>query len=157
MNEIIAFLGGILTTIIAIVTIFRYLFYTKSEINAKFAQAKEESDIKDAKLLEKVTDVHNAIKEELVNTKEYIHKNMIDAERNSNHITQEFTNLLNAVKDELRADSINRYNDLLKLINTKVSISDFDRLENKFDKVTETITELKTIVQIQMDENHKNR
>lgn len=156
MQEIFTFFGGILTSLIAVVTIAKFLFYTKSEINAKFTEAKNESDNKDEKLLEKVTAVHNAIKEELGNTKDYIHKNLIEAERSSNHITQEFTNLLNAVKDELRTDNINRYNDLLKIINTKVSISDFDRLENKFDKVTETITELKTIVQIQLEENHKN-
>ena len=60
---------------------------------------------------------------------------------------------VNSVKDELKTDYINRYNELLKLINTKVSASDFDRLENKFDKVSETITELKTIVQMRMDKD----
>ena len=153
MQETLIILGSILGAIISLVTIARFLFYTKSEINAKLAEFKAESDKKDENLVERVTIVQNEIKDELSETKEYIHKNLIDAERNSNHITQEFTNLLNAVKDELRADSIHRYNDLLKLVNSKVSLSDFDRLETKFDK--ETITELKTIVQIQLEENHK--
>jgi hypothetical protein len=63
---------------------------------------------------------------------------------------------INTVKDELKNDYINRYNELLQIINTKVNIADFDRLEQKFDKVCETITELKTIVQLQL-ENRDDR
>ena len=59
-------------------------------------------------------------------------------------------------KDELKNDYINRYNELFTMMNTKVNIQDFDRLENKFDKVSETIAEVKTIVQIQMEER-KNK
>ena len=66
-------------------------------------------------------------------------------------ISNEFMKLLSEVKDELKNDYINRYNDLIKMINTKVSTSDFDRLESKFDKVTETITELRTIIQMQKE------
>ena len=155
MHESLIYFGTLLGAMISIITLAKYLFYTKSEINNKLAEFKAESDTKDEKLMEKVNAVHNDIKDELKETTEYIHKNLLDAERNSSHITQEFTSLLNAIKDELREDSIRRYNDLLKIINTKVSSSDFDRLETKFDKVTETITELKTIVQIQLDEQHK--
>ena len=63
----------------------------------------------------------------------------------------QFMHNINVVKDELKNDYINRYNELLQLINTKVNVTDFDRLEQKFDKVCETITELKTIVQMQLD------
>ena len=62
----------------------------------------------------------------------------------------------NTIKDELKNDYINRYNELLQIINTKVNVTDFDRLEQKFDKVCETITELKTIVQLQL-ENREDR
>ena len=68
----------------------------------------------------------------------------------------QYMQTVNTVKDELKNDNINRYNELLQLINTKVNIADFDRLEQKFDKVCETITELKTIVQLQL-ENREDR
>ena len=71
-------------------------------------------------------------------------------------ISIKFTQLLNDIKDELKNDYINRYNELFAMMNTKVNIQDFDRLENKFDKVSETIAEVKTIVQIQMEER-KNK
>lgn len=191
MNEGLIILGSILTVIISLVTVAKFLFYTKSEINGKFAELKQESDKKDEILLEKVTNLHNELKEELIQTKDKIFEDLLNAERNNNKITQEiydrlnqnkqifddynksmieamgqiksdshqistdFSNILSAVKDELKSDYINRYNDLLKLINTKVNSSDFDRLESKFDKVTTTITELKTIVQLQMEERNK--
>ena len=59
--------------------------------------------------------------------------------------------LLNDVKDELRNDYTNRYNEIITLMGTKVNVQDFDRLETKFDKVTETIIELKTIFQRNLD------
>lgn len=66
----------------------------------------------------------------------------------------DFLQMVNTVKDELKNDYINRYNDLLKVIGTKANAADFDRLENKFDKVTETITELKTIVEMTMEKTN---
>lgn len=152
----LVYFSTLLGCMISLITLAKFLFYTKSEMDAKCAEFKTESDQRDESLLANVNKVHTEIKDDLIEQKEYIHRHLLEAERNSSHITQEFTNLLNAVKDELRADSINRYNDLLKLVNSKVSLSDFDRLENKFDKVTETITELKTIVQFQMDGQKKN-
>ena len=65
--------------------------------------------------------------------------------------------MLNAVKDDLKTDYINRYNDLLTLIGAKANSTDFDRLENKFDKVCETTTELKAILQIQMEKEKKQK
>lgn len=62
-----------------------------------------------------------------------------------------FIQLLNDVKDELRNDYTNRYNEIITLMGTKVNVQDFDRLETKFDKVTETIIELKTIFQRNLD------
>lgn len=193
MHENWLLIGAILTVIISLVTVARYLFYTKSEIDKKFADLKTESDKKDEVLLEKVNHVHTQIKEELVETKEKIFDKIVEEERNTNKITQEIYDrltqnkqifddynknmleiisqikqedkqlsndllkLLSDVKDELRSDYMNRYNELIKLIGTKVSVSDFDRLETKFDRVTETITELKTIVQMQLEEGKNNK
>ena len=79
-----------------------------------------------------------------------------DIKQDEKQLNSHFITLINTMKDEIKNDYINRYNDLMKLIGTKANVQDFDRLENKFDKVTETITELKTIVQMQLEEN-KNR
>lgn len=81
---------------------------------------------------------------------------MSEMKQDENELSNNFLTLVNTVKDELKNDQISRYNELLALVNNKVNLKDFDRLESKFDKVTETITELKTIVQIQLDEQHKN-
>lgn len=82
---------------------------------------------------------------------------MIASIRQENRdLTAQYMQSINTVKDELKNDYINRYNELLQIINTKVNVADFDRLEQKFDKVCETITELKTIVQLQL-ENREDR
>lgn len=82
-------------------------------------------------------------------------KNMLEViaqiRQEDRDLSNKYIQLLNEVKDELKNDYINRYNELLQIINTKVNVPDFDRLEHKFDKVSETITELKTIVQMQID------
>lgn len=82
-------------------------------------------------------------------------KNMLEVisqiRQEDRDLSNKYIQLLNEVKDELKNDYINRYNELLQIINTKVNVQDFDRLEHKFDKVSETITELKTIVQMQID------
>ena len=83
-------------------------------------------------------------------------RNMLEAiaqlKADEKEITTNMVQIVNAVKDELRQDSINRYNDLLKIIGTKTNVEDFNRLEAKFDKITESITELKTIVQMKLNE-----
>ena len=63
MHETWAYIGCVLSVIIAIVTIAKFLFYTKSEINAKLEDHKKESDKRDELLLEKVNESQNEIKE----------------------------------------------------------------------------------------------
>jgi len=88
-------------------------------------------------------------------------KNMIEiiaqVKQDNKQISNDFIKLLSEVKDELKTDYVNRYNDLLTIMNTKVNLSDFDRLETKFDHVTETITELRTIIQMQQKELNNNK
>ena len=155
MHEHLVYFGTLIGVMISLITLARFLFYTKTEVDTKFNEAKNESEKRVEKLLEKIADLQSKIKDEFVATKDFIHKNMIDNERNAGHLTQEFTNLVTIVKDELKNDSIKRYDDLLKLINNKVSVAEFDRLENKFDKVSETIIELKTIVERQLESKKK--
>lgn len=182
MNEALVILGAILGCLISCVTVARFLFYTKAEVDSHLKTAKQDSDDRD-----------DVIKKELAETKETIYEKLLDAERESiksrqdlyeklsqnkdayehynkkilemmadvrqeqNENNTSFTQVLASLKDELKNDYIARYNELLKMIGTKTNSSDFDRLENKFDKVTETITELKTIVTMQLEENNKRK
>jgi len=185
--------GGVLTLIISFVTIIKYLFYTKTEVDKKINVLKQESDDMDKLITDKLEHNQALIKEELIDTKDKIFEKLLEAERVQNKSKQEiydrlsqnknvfeeynqhmieaigqirqdekqtnadFIKLLNALKDELKNDYINRYNDLLKIVGTKTNSTDFDRLETKFDKVSETITELKTIVTMGLDENQKRK
>ena len=186
------YIGTVAGTLLSMYAILRALFFTKSEINTKFANLKQESDTRDEAITEKISNVKTELKNEVVETKDSLYKDVLAVERSINKVTQEiydrlnqnkqilddynkhmiealagvksegqdisikFTQLLNDIKDELKNDYINRYNELFAMMNTKVNIQDFDRLENKFDKVSETIAEVKTIVQIQMEER-KNK
>ena len=186
------YIGTVAGTLLSMYAILRALFFTKSEINTKFANLKQESDTRDEAITEKISNVKTELKNEVVETKDSLYKDVLAVERSINKVTQEiydrlnqnkqilddynkhmiealagvksegqdisikFTQLLNDIKDELKNDYINRYNELFTMMNTKVNIQDFDRLENKFDKVSETIAEVKTIVQIQMEER-KNK
>ena len=186
------YIGTVAGTLISIFTVLKVLFFTKSEVNAKFEELKKDSDTRDEAITEKIATVKADLKNEVIETKDSLYKDVLAVERSINKVTQEiydrlnqnkqilddynkhmiealagvksegqdisikFTQLLNDIKDELKNDYINRYNELFAMMNTKVNIQDFDRLENKFDKVSETIAEVKTIVQIQMEER-KNR
>ena len=186
------YIGTVAGTLVSIFTVLKVLFFTKSEVNAKFEELKKDSDTPDEAITEKIATVKADLKNEVIETKDSLYKDVLAVERSINKVTQEiydrlnqnkqilddynkhmiealagvksegqdisikFTQLLNDIKDELKNDYINRYNELFAMMNTKVNIQDFDRLENKFDKVSETIAEVKTIVQIQMEER-KNR
>ncbi len=103
-------------------------------------------------------DIHDKLAQNKQTFEDY-NKDVLQAisqiKQEDKELANHFIQLTNTLKDELKNDYINRYNDLLRIINTKVNISDFDRLEHKFDKVTETLTELKTIVQYQLEEQNK--
>lgn len=187
MHEILVTLGIALGCLISGMTIAKFNFYTKDEVDKKLAEAKEASDKKDEVLTLKLEKDHAEVKGEIAETKDMMFEKLLEAERNTNkvvneiydrlnqnkqifddynknmleaisqmkseekEITTNMVQIVNAVKDELKTDYINRYNDLLKLIGTKANIEDFNRLEQKFDKITESITELKTIVQMQKE------
>lgn len=193
MHEMLIILGTLLGCIISYFTINKFVFYTKSEVDAQFTAFKKESDSKDELLTTTIQANHAEIKQELANNKENLFEKLLEAERQSNRDRQQlydrlaqnkeafddynktmlsaiaemkqdekesnnnFLQLINALKDELKTDYTNRYNELLKIIGTKANLCDFDRLETKFDKVTETITELKTIVQIKLEEGNNKK
>lgn len=193
MYEHLLVAGALITVLIGIITLVKFLFYTKAEVDKKLETLKEISNKKDDEILDKFQQTYDAVKDELNNTKQQIFEKLLEAERNGNtsrqelynrlaenkqtfeqynqhmlelvgqvkqdekEINIEFMSVINAVKDELKEDYINRYNDLLKLVGTKTNNSDFDRLENKFDKLSQTMTELKTIVELQLQEANKQK
>lgn len=193
MYEHLLVAGALITVLIGIITLVKFLFYTKAEVDKKLETLKELSNKKDEEILDKFQQTYDAVKDELNNTKQQIFEKLLEAERNGNtsrqelynrlaenkqtfeqynqhmlelvgqvkqdekEINIEFMSVINAVKDELKEDYINRYNDLLKLVGTKTNNSDFDRLENKFDKLSQTMTELKTIVELQLQEANKQK
>lgn len=193
MYEHLLVAGALITVLIGIITLVKFLFYTKAEVDKKLETLKEISNKKDEEILDKFQQTYDAVKDELNNTKQQIFEKLLEAERNGNtsrqelynrlaenkqtfeqynqhmlelvgqvkqdekEINIEFMSVINAVKDELKEDYINRYNDLLKLVGTKTNNSDFDRLENKFDKLSQTMTELKTIVELQLQEANKQK
>lgn len=192
MYENLLIIGGILSILVAIVTLVKFLFYTKSEVDKKLTDLKTDTDKFEKQVLQKFQELQASFKDELTNTKESIFNKLLEAERNNTQARQEiynklsesnqsfeeynqhmlelvsqvkqdekqtnidFMQLLNGVKDELKSDYINRYNDLLRLVGTKTNNSDFDRLETKFDKLSQTMTELKTIVQLNLEEVSKH-
>lgn len=145
--------------IIGAVTIASFLFYNKSQVDEKFAsmqknisENKLQTQTNTSKIKDDIYDKLNENKAALESgMKEFI-KTLSDIKEYDQNMSLQLMTLVNGVKDELKNDYTSRYNDLLLLINTKANESDFTRLEQKFDKVNETITELKTIIQMQLDE-----
>ena len=145
------------TAVIGTLTIACFIFYRKSEIDDKIAivqklisdnqltNQKNSTNIKD-EIYEKLTENKNSLESGM---KEFI-KIISEIRETDKNLSIQFINLVNSVKDELKNDYTSRYNDLLLLINTKANESDFNRLEQKFDKVNETMTELKTIIQMKL-------
>ena len=145
------------TAVIGTLTIACFIFYRKSEIDDKFAimqklisdnqltNQNNSTNIKD-EIYEKLTENKNSLESGM---KEFI-KIISEIRETDKNLSIQFINLVNSVKDELKNDYTSRYNDLLLLINTKANESDFNRLEQKFDKVNETMTELKTIIQMKL-------
>lgn len=187
MHDALIYVGEVLAVIISYVTVSKFLYYTKSEINAKISKLKDDVNEQMTDLLVRIDNNHKELKQSLSDTKEKIFNNIVEAERNTNKITKEiyenltqnkeifnehsrkmvetisqvkqrdqelsndFLRLLTSLKDELKNDYITRYNDLINIIQNKVGNEDFEKLETKFDKIIETITELKTIVQIRIE------
>lgn len=121
----------------------------KEKTYEKLLEAERESNRSRQEIYDKLTQTRQLLDE--------YNKNMVQTmaqiRQEDINMSTKYTQLVNVIKDELKNDYINRYNELLQIINTKVNVQDFDRLELKFDKVCESLTELKTIIQIDRDKN----
>lgn len=133
-----------------------------TQIKSQLEQNKEKTY---EKLLEAERESHKSrqeIYDRLTQSRQLLdeyNKNMVETmsqiRQEDINMSNKYAQLLNSIKDELKNDYINRYNELSQIINTKVNVQDFDRLEHKFDKVCESLTELKTIIQIDRDNKTK--
>lgn len=149
-------LAAVFGTLIGAQTISSFIFYTKSQIDEKLTDIKK--IITDGQLHNQEATQHtkDEIYEKLNENKAALESGMkefinilSDIKESDKNFSVQLVTLVNGVKDELKNDYTSRYNDLLLLINTKADEKDFNRLEQKFDKLSETLIEVKTIVQQQ--------
>ena len=149
-------LAAVFGTLIGAQTISSFIFYTKSQIDEKLTDIKKM--ITDGQLHNQEATQHtkDEIYEKLNENKAALESGMkefinilSDIKESDKNFSVQLVTLVNGVKDELKNDYTSRYNDLLLLINTKADEKDFNRLEQKFDKLSETLIEVKTIVQQQ--------
>lgn len=184
LQIVLSVIGVALGIIVSCITIMCFNFYTKSQVDSKIKNAGDAVEEKDKKKIEKLEydvkklsedfsacklnsqEARCQVKDDLQSrmdvTKLALEEAMkhfvvtlTEIKQADKEMAVQFITLVNEVKDELKNDYTARYNDLLLLINTKANESDFNRLEQKFDKLSEIMTELKTIVQIQLEGKHQ--
>ena len=90
MHEMLIILGTLLGCIISYFTINKFVFYTKSEVDAQFTAFKKESDSKDELLTTTIQANHAEIKQELANKINQI-KNSNNNENNVNEQNNKIT------------------------------------------------------------------
>lgn len=175
MTLTIEIIVSCLTVLVLSLGVACYIFYTKSDIDKKFEASKAEQNEKIDKLKDDLnqtkldieqnnSDVKDEIYNKLNENKTALEDGMkqfvqllSDIKEADKDMSMQFITMITTVKEELKNDYTNRYNDLLLLINTKANEKDFNRLESKFDNLSEIIVELKTIVQMQLkDKKEQN-
>ena len=149
-------IGLVLGSIVSTLTVANFIFYTKSQVQDKLKEQEKEFDEQQNALKGKLDALNKDIQEKVQQTRQSFEsgvKEFIDIlteiKEGDKENTVQFINLINTIKDELRHDYTSKYNELLVLVNSKVSQADFSRLEDKFDKVSEIIIELKTTIELQ--------
>lgn len=157
-------IGEILGAIIGAITVANFIFCRRSEVDEKIASINNSisnsnlSNQKDLSLIKdeiynKMTENKDSLESSM---KEFI-TILSDIKESDKELSVNFITLINAVKDELKNDYTSRYNDLLLIINTKANEADFSRMEQKFDKINETMTQLKTIIELQLEEKKREK
>lgn len=184
--EILTIIGSAIGILVGTITVLNFSFYSKSQVDKKIdennktlkneIQQKIDNVSSDNKQLNSIVQENNLDAQRVrLKIQEELHQKMddtklaleeamkqfintlADIKQSDKDMAIQFITLVNGVKDELKNDYIARYNDLLLIINTKANETDFNRLEQKFDKVSETIIELKTIVEHNVDKKETHR
>lgn len=155
MTEAIAILGGILGAIIGAITICSFIFYNKSQVDEKIANLQVQLFEKVLSTEHNVVQIKDTLEDKLNTNRQSFEtamcqfRDMIaDIKESDKKLSIELITLINTVKDELRKDYTTRYDDIITLMGSKSDESDFIRLEQKFDRMAEVMTELKTVVEI---------
>lgn len=168
MTLTIEIIVSCLTVLALSIGIACYIFYTKSDVDKKLADIQTEQNTKIEKLKDELNETKLEIEQNNSDVKDEIYNKLnenktaledgmkqfvqllSDIKEADKDMSMQFITMITTVKEELKNDYTNRYNDLLLLINTKANEKDFNRLESKFDNLSEIIVELKTIVQMQL-------
>ena len=166
MYEILTVFGSILGAIIGTTTVAKLIFYTKSEVDKQHQDTQQELLKHKSELYEKLLESernHAISRQEIYDRlsqnkeifEDYMKQFMTvinEMKHEDKQLSVEFITLTNSIKGELKDDYLNRYNDLLKLISLKANESDFARMEQKVDKLTEGMAEVKTTIQYLAEE-----
>ena len=168
MTLTIEIIVSCLTVLALSIGVACYIFYTKSDVDKKLADIQTEQNTKFEKLKDDLNETKLEIEQNNSDVKDEIYNKLnenkcaledgmkqfvqllSDIKEADKDMSMQFITMITTVKEELKNDYTNRYNDLLLLINTKANEKDFNRLESKFDNLSEIIVELKTIVQMQL-------
>ena len=146
LTEGVQIISSILGAIVATLSISGFVFYTKSQVDNKFTEMTTDIYTTRDTVIE---DFRKQVKS-LEDKMGYLMKALYESKQDDKNLSIELIKVTDAMKDELRKDYISRYNTLLQLVNGKADQKDFNRLEQKFDRVSETITELKTIIELKV-------
>lgn len=165
MNEAIVVISGIIGAVVGAISIACFIFYTKAQVDDKLIDFK-------TKLLKRIDDNQLMLTKEIAKVNETSSDKILEVERQNNTtlskiveelganklalqeavsvIQESFSDKLMVIKDELKNDYMKRYDDLMRHIESKLSKSEYTRMEQKVDGLSQSIIELKTIIQYQM-------
>ena len=146
LTEGVQIISSILGAIVATLSISGFVFYTKSQVDNKFTEMTTDIYTTRDNVIEDFRKQVKSLEDKMSD----LMKALYESKQDDKNLSIELIKVTDAMKDELRKDYISRYNTLLQLVNGKADQKDFNRLEQKFDRVSETITELKTIIELKV-------
>lgn len=144
--------AGILSSILTLVLLSNFIYYTKSQIDKKLKDIDSGITTTKEGVIKEFNDKIANIELKMDN----MLKALYESKQEEKNISIDMLKITDTMREEVRNDYIRRYNDLVATLNTKADESDFTRLENKFDKVSETLTALKTIIEMRVINKEKD-
>jgi hypothetical protein len=145
-------IAGILSSILTLVLLSNFIYYTKSQIDKKLKDIDSGITTTKEGVIKEFNDKIANIELKMDN----MLKALYESKQEEKNISIDMLKITDTMREEVRNDYIRRYNDLVATLNTKADESDFTRLETKFDKVSETLTALKTIIEMKVISKEKD-
>ena len=146
INDGMACITGILSSIVSLMVLSNFIYYTKSQIDKKLKDIDSGITTTKEGVIKEFNDKIANIELKMDN----MLKALYESKQEEKNISIDMLKITDTMREEVRNDYIRRYNDLVATLNTKADESDFARLETKFDKVSETLTALKTIIEVRV-------